>query len=52
MEGGSIDVNGQGTLLTTEACLLNPNRNPQLDRAEIEAYLRGFLGVREDPLAG
>ena len=33
MEGGSIDVNGRGTLLTTEACLLNPNRNPQLDRA-------------------
>ena len=37
MEGGSIDVNGRGTLLTTEACLLNPNRNPQLDREEIEA---------------
>ncbi len=33
LEGGSIDVNGRGTLLTTEACLLNPNRNPQLDRA-------------------
>jgi agmatine deiminase len=45
MEGGSIDVNGQGTLLTTEACLLNPNRNPQLDRAEIEGYLRSYLGV-------
>ena len=45
MEGGSIDVNGRGTLLTTEACLLNPNRNPQLDRAEIEAYLRDYLGV-------
>ncbi len=45
MEGGSIDVNGRGALLTTEACLLNPNRNPQLDRAAIEAHLRDFLGV-------
>jgi agmatine deiminase len=47
MEGGSIDVNGQGTLITTEACLLNPNRNPQLDRAQIEDYLRAFLGVEK-----
>ncbi len=46
LEGGSIDVNGSGTLLTTEACLLNPNRNPQLDRAAIEDYLRAYLGVR------
>ena len=45
MEGGSIDVNGRGTLLTTEACLLNPNRNPSLDRATIEGYLRDYLGV-------
>jgi len=45
MEGGSLDVNGCGTLLTTEACLLNPNRNPGLSRAEIERYLREFLGV-------
>jgi agmatine deiminase len=45
MEGGSIDVNGQGTLITTEACLLNPNRNPQLDRAAIEDCLRAYLGV-------
>lgn len=45
MEGGSIDVNGRGTLLTTEACLLNPNRNPGLDRAAIEQYLRDYLGV-------
>jgi agmatine deiminase len=45
LEGGSIDVNGRGTLLTTEACLLNPNRNPQLSRAEIEGYLRAYLGV-------
>ncbi len=45
LEGGSIDVNGQGTLLTTEACLLNPNRNPGLDRDAIEGYLRSYLGV-------
>jgi agmatine deiminase len=45
LEGGSIDVNGRGVLLTTEACLLNPNRNPQLQRSEIEAYLRAYLGV-------
>ncbi len=47
MEGGSIDVNGRGTLLTTEACLLNPNRNPQLTRAEIEQALRDYLGVQK-----
>jgi agmatine deiminase len=46
LEGGSIDVNGQGTLLTTEACLLNHNRNPHLRREEIEQYLRDYLGVR------
>jgi agmatine deiminase len=45
LEGGSIDVNGLGTLLTTEACLLNRNRNPELDRAEIEQHLRAYLGV-------
>jgi agmatine deiminase len=45
MEGGSIEVNGRGTLLTTEACLLNPNRNPHLKRPEIETYLRDYLGV-------
>jgi agmatine deiminase len=45
MEGGSIDVNGRGTLLTTEACLLNSNRNPRLDRAAIEEHLRAYLGV-------
>jgi agmatine deiminase len=47
MEGGSIDVNGRGTLLTTEACLLNPNRNPDLSRDQIEGYLRDYLGVRK-----
>jgi agmatine deiminase len=46
LEGGSIDVNGRGTLLTTESCLLNPNRNPQLDRAAIERILCAYLGVR------
>ncbi|MGH7629291.1 MAG: agmatine deiminase family protein [Gemmatimonadales bacterium] len=45
MEGGAIDVNGLGTLLTTEACLLNPNRNPHLSRREIERYLHDYLGV-------
>jgi agmatine deiminase len=45
LEGGSIDVNGSGTLLTTESCLLNPNRNPSLGRAEIEHYLRSYLGI-------
>ncbi len=45
LEGGSIDVNGAGVLLTTEQCLLNPNRNPHLTRSDIEARLRDFLGV-------
>ncbi len=45
MEGGSLDVNGQGTLLTTEACLLNRNRNPRLTRSQIEERLRDYLGV-------
>jgi agmatine deiminase len=42
IEGGSIEVNGNGTLLTTKACLLNKNRNPQLSQAEIEEYLRQY----------
>jgi agmatine deiminase len=45
LEGGSIDVNGRGTLITTEACLLNPNRNPSLTRSDIEEYLEKYLGV-------
>jgi agmatine deiminase len=45
MEGGSVEVNGQGTLLTTEACLLNQNRNPDLSKAQIEKYLRDYFGV-------
>ncbi len=47
LEGGSIDVNGCGTLLTTEQCLLNPNRNPQLSRRGIEKYLEKFLGIKK-----
>lgn len=45
LEGGSIDVNGEGLLLTTEQCLLNPNRNPHLSRGEIEARLCEVFGV-------
>jgi agmatine deiminase len=45
LEGGSIDVNGRGTVLTTEQCLLHPNRNPSLSREEIGAYLQEYLGV-------
>ena len=45
LEGGSIHVDGQGTCLTTEECLLNPNRNPHLSRAKVEEALRRFLGV-------
>jgi agmatine deiminase len=45
LEGGSIDVNGRGTLLTTEQCLLNKNRNPQLGKAQIEALLHDYLGA-------
>lgn len=47
LEGGSIDVNGAGALLTTESCLLNKNRNPNLSRGEIEQRLRDYLGVRD-----
>lgn len=46
LEGGSIDVNGSGLLLTTRSCLLNTNRNPRLSQAEIEGALREFLGVK------
>jgi agmatine deiminase len=46
MEGGSIEVNGCGTVLTTEACLLNKNRNPDLSKKEIEEYLCDYLGVK------
>ncbi|QES51404.1 agmatine deiminase [Streptomyces venezuelae] len=45
LEGGSITVDGEGTLITTEQCLLHPNRNPGMDRDEIEAELKSRLGV-------
>lgn len=45
LEGGSIDVNGRGVLLTTEICLLNKNRNPQLSKTAIEQKLKDYLGV-------
>ena len=47
LEGGSIEVNGEGLLLTTEQCLLNPNRNPSLGRADIESVLERAFGVTE-----
>jgi len=47
LEGGSIDVNGDGTVLTTESCLLNPNRNPNLTHEKIEQKLRDYLGVTQ-----
>jgi agmatine deiminase len=47
LEGGSIDVNGAGALLTTESCLLNNNRNPNLSRDVIEQRLRDYLGVQD-----
>jgi agmatine deiminase len=47
LEGGSVAVDGQGTLLTTEQCLLHPNRNPARTRAEIEHELGARLGVQE-----
>jgi agmatine deiminase len=46
LEGGSILTDGEGTLLTTEQCLLNPNRNPSLSRRQLEQVLRGHLGVQ------
>ena len=47
LEGGAIHVDGEGTLLTTQECLLNPNRNPSLDRDEIEAQLAARLGIEK-----
>lgn len=45
MEGGSVEFNGKGTLLTTTSCLLNENRNPHLDRKQIEQHLHDYYGV-------
>ena len=47
MEGGSVDFNGKGTLITSTSCLLNPNRNPQLNREQIETYLADYYGVEQ-----
>jgi agmatine deiminase len=47
LEGGSIEVDGDGTGLTSEQCLLNPNRNPDLSRAEIEEVLKNSLGLHK-----
>lgn len=47
MEGGSIHTDGEGTLLTTEECLLNPNRNPELSREEIGQYVREYTGTEQ-----
>lgn len=47
MEGGSVDFNGKGTVLTSKSCLLNPNRNPHLTQEQIEQYLRDFYGVEQ-----
>lgn len=47
LEGGAVEVNGEGTLLTTEQCLLNPNRNPYLTKNDLEKYLIDYLGVKK-----
>jgi len=47
LEGGAIHVDGEGTVLSTEECLLNPNRNPDLSREQIERHLRDHLGVEK-----
>ena len=47
MEGGSVEFNGEGTLLTSTCCLLHPNRNPHLDRDSIEGYLRNYYGAEQ-----
>ena len=47
MEGGSVEFNGKGTLLTSTACLLNPNRNPHLNQQQIEEYLVNYYGVEQ-----
>jgi len=47
LEGGAVEGNGQGTVLTTESCLLNPNRNPRLSRDDMERYLRDYLAAKK-----
>ena len=45
MEGGSVDFNGAGTVMTSKSCLLNPNRNPHLNQDQIEKYLSDYYGI-------
>lgn len=47
MEGGSVEFNGRGTVMTSTACLLNPNRNPHLNKAQIEQYLCDYYGMEQ-----
>ena len=47
MEGGSVEFNGKGTVMTSTACLLNPNRNPHLNQSQIEEYLINYYGVEQ-----
>lgn len=47
MEGGSVEFNGAGTVLTSTCCLLNPNRNPHLSKEQIESYLQNYYGVKQ-----
>lgn len=47
MEGGSVEFNGNGTILTSTACLLNPNRNPHLNQSQIEQYLYDYYGAKQ-----
>ncbi|MEY4629053.1 MAG: hypothetical protein RLZZ595_1379 [Bacteroidota bacterium] len=47
MEGGSVDFNGAGTVITSTACLLNPNRNPHLNQSQIEQYLMDYYGQEQ-----
>ncbi len=47
MEGGSVEFNGKGTVITSTACLLNPNRNPHLNQQQIEEYLQNYYGVEQ-----
>lgn len=47
MEGGSVEFNGKGTVMTSTACLLNPNRNPHLNQQQIEEYLCNYYGMEQ-----
>ncbi len=50
MEGGAIEVNGQGTCLTTDSCILNPNRNGGIRRERMEEFLKNFLATSKNYL--